>query len=98
MIAALGLFVSLAALACANPVARDLVVHERRASAPPGFVLKTAAPAGQTLNLRVAIKQGSISGLEERLLDISSPKSTDFRAWLSKDEVRSLMLFVHSCT
>ncbi|EIN06455.1 subtilisin-like protein [Punctularia strigosozonata HHB-11173 SS5] len=85
------LLASFAALACANPVARNMVVHEARASAPSGFVAQGPAPADQVLNLRIALKQGDISGLEQRLLEVSSPENADFRQWLSKDDVESFV-------
>lgn len=83
---ALSLLTCFAALAGANPVAR-MVLHERRATAPSGFIASGPAPPEQTLNLRVALTQRDISGLEQRLLEVSSPDHADFRQWLSKEEV-----------
>jgi tripeptidyl-peptidase I len=82
------LLASFAALVCANPVARNMVLRDTRASAPVGFVSKGPAPAEQMLNLRIALKQGDAAGLEQRLLEVSHPENADFRQWLSKDEVR----------
>jgi hypothetical protein len=69
------------------------VVHERRDSVPAGFVKVGTAPAEQMLTLRVGLVQGDMAGLEERLMAVSTPSSSEFRQWLSKEEARLFFLY-----
>ncbi|KAJ7753274.1 subtilisin-like protein [Mycena metata] len=68
-----------------------LVVHESRAITPPGFVSGGAASAGDMLTLRVALASNNIAGLQDRLMTLSTPVSSEFRRWLSMDEVKSFV-------
>ncbi|KAJ6619107.1 Pro-kumamolisin, activation domain-containing protein [Mycena sp. CBHHK59/15] len=68
-----------------------LVVHGSRAIAPPGFVSGGAAFAGDMLTLRVALASNNIAGLQDRLMTLSTPGSSEFRQWLSMDEVKSFV-------
>ena len=79
--------VSIACLACAQPTPRNLVVHERRESIPQGFVLNSAAPADEVLNLRMALVSNNMAGLEKALYDVSTPSSDLYGQHLSKEEV-----------
>ncbi|KAJ6505308.1 family S53 protease-like protein [Mycena sanguinolenta] len=72
-------------------VSGSLVVHESRSDAPAGFFSQGAAPAVDVLTLRFGLAPNNISGLQERLVSISTPGSSDFRQWLSKDEVKSFV-------
>lgn len=65
-----------------------MVLHESRAAAPVGFVSQGVAPAQDMLTLRVGLAPNNIAGLEEKLMSVSTPASSDFRQWLSMDEVR----------
>lgn len=76
------------AIASASPTFNDLVVHEQRNGPPSGFVSKGAARADKVLNLRIALVQRDMSGLEERLYDVSTPGSPHYGQHLSKEEVR----------
>ncbi|EIN06456.1 family S53 protease [Punctularia strigosozonata HHB-11173 SS5] len=75
----------------ANPIARNMVVHDSRASAPAGYVATEPTPGDQVLNLRIALAQSNASGLEQRLLEVSDPAHADFRQWLSKEEVENFV-------
>ncbi|KII88063.1 hypothetical protein PLICRDRAFT_30516 [Plicaturopsis crispa FD-325 SS-3] len=82
---------SLLAVAHANPLARNLVVHESRESAPDGFVHAGAAPADTVLNMRIALVQSDPSGLEQALMDVSTPSSALYGQHLTKDEVEAFV-------
>ncbi|KAJ6505281.1 family S53 protease-like protein [Mycena sanguinolenta] len=74
-----------------SAVSGTLVVHESRSAAPAGFFSQGAAPATDVLTLRFGLAPNNISGLQEKLVSISTPGSSDFRQWLSKDEVKSFV-------
>jgi tripeptidyl-peptidase-1 len=82
------LLASLVTLVCANPVARNLVVHERRDSAPQGFVHNGPAAESTSLNLRIALVSNDMASLEKALFDVSTPSSALYGQHLSKEEVR----------
>lgn len=67
--------------------AGSMVLLEQRTAAPTGFVRQGAAPANNTLTLRVALTSNNVAGLQEKLRSIATPGTSDFRQWLSKDEV-----------
>ncbi|KAF7348815.1 Family S53 protease-like protein [Mycena venus] len=69
--------------------ARDLVLHERRSMPPAGFLSQGFAPASEMLTLRVALAPNNVAGLQDKLMSVSSPGSSDFRQWLSIEEVKS---------
>lgn len=83
------LLASFIAAVAANPVFRSLVLHEQREDIPAGFVKTGAAPADQPINLRVALVQGDMAGLEKALFDVSTPGSELYGQHLSKEEVRA---------
>ncbi|KAF8169745.1 family S53 protease-like protein [Mycena galopus ATCC 62051] len=66
-----------------------MVVQHSRLSAPTGFVSQGAAPATEILNIRLALASNDLAGLQQKLVSVSSPGSSEFRQWLSKDEVTS---------
>jgi tripeptidyl-peptidase-1 len=66
-----------------SAVSASLVVHESRRAAPPGFFSKGAAPVTEVLTLKFGLTPNNLSGLQEKLVSGNS----DFRQWLSKDEV-----------
>jgi tripeptidyl-peptidase-1 len=68
-----------------------MVLHESRAAAPSGFVSQGAAPADSMLTLRVALTSNNIAGLEDKLMSVSTPGSSEFRQWLSMDEVKAFV-------
>ena len=67
--------------------ARTMVLHERREAVPSGFVKVGAAPKQETLTLRLGLVQGDMSALEERLYAVSTPSSSEYGKFLSKEEV-----------
>jgi hypothetical protein len=72
--------------------AASMVLHERRTAVPSGFVRRGAAPANKMITLRVGLKSNDAAGLEAKLRSVSSPGSSDFRQWLSMDDVRACIL------
>ncbi|KAJ6495850.1 subtilisin-like protein [Mycena vulgaris] len=74
-----------------SAVSGSLVVHESRRAAPAGFFSQGAAPVTDELTLRFALTPNNLSGLQEKLVSISTPGNLDFRQWLSKDEVKSFV-------
>ncbi|KAJ6526035.1 family S53 protease-like protein [Mycena capillaripes] len=70
-----------------SAVSGSLVVHESRRAAPAGFFSQGAAPVTDMLTLRFGLTPNDLSGLQEKLVSISTPGNSDFRQWLSKDEV-----------
>ncbi|KAF8155015.1 family S53 protease-like protein [Mycena galopus ATCC 62051] len=79
----------LSAVAAAS--AAGLVLHERHAAVPSGFTSQGAAPANQVLTIRVGLTANNLAGLEAKLASVSTPRSSEFRQWLSKDEIKSFM-------
>jgi tripeptidyl-peptidase-1 len=71
--------------------AGTLNLHERRSAPPAGFTSQGFAPASEMLTLRVALASNNVAGLQDKLMSISSPGSSDFRQWLSMEDVRSLL-------
>ncbi|KAJ7830275.1 subtilisin-like protein [Mycena leptocephala] len=74
-----------------SAVSGSLVVRETRRAAPTGFVSQGAAPITDVLTLRFGLTPNNLSGLQEKLVSISTPGNLDFRQWLSKDEVKSFV-------
>ncbi|KAJ7100399.1 family S53 protease-like protein [Mycena epipterygia] len=68
-----------------------MFVHESRSAAPAGFVSQGAAPGGEMITLRVALASNNVVGLEQKLMSISTPGSSEFRQWLSMDEVKNFV-------
>ncbi|KAF7972529.1 hypothetical protein HWV62_17826 [Athelia sp. TMB] len=80
----------LVAVASAGPTSRSgMIVRASRSAVPSGFELIAAAPADQTIPLRIALVQNNISGLEKALYDVSTPGSPNYGNHLSKEEVES---------
>ncbi|KAJ7830134.1 subtilisin-like protein [Mycena olivaceomarginata] len=72
-------------------ISASLVVHESRRAAPAGFFSQGAAPVTEVLTLRFGLTPNNLSGLQEKLVSISTPRNLDFRQWLSEDEVKSFV-------
>lgn len=72
----------------ASPTFSNLVVHESITNAPDGFSKVGAASADQMLNLRIALVNSDIAGLEDKLFAVSTPSSALYGQHLSKEEVR----------
>jgi hypothetical protein len=69
--------------------AASMILHERHTGVPSGFVRRWAAPANEMITLRIGLKHNNAAGLEAKLRSVSSPGSSDFRQWLSMDDVRA---------
>ncbi|KAJ6504169.1 subtilisin-like protein [Mycena vitilis] len=65
------------------------VLHERRVAAPAGFIRVGAAPGSEVVSLRVALAANDVAGLRDKLMSIATPGSSDFRQWLSMEEVKA---------
>ncbi|KAJ6573397.1 family S53 protease-like protein [Mycena vulgaris] len=72
-------------------VAGRMVVHERRPAAPVGFSSQGLASATEMITFRVGLTSNNVAGLEEKLASISTPGSSNFRQWLSMDEVKTFV-------
>lgn len=77
------------AVVLCNALARNanMVLHEQRDSAPPGFILSGSAPSDQVVKLKLALVQGDMASLEEALYEVSVPSSPMYGIHLSKEEV-----------
>lgn len=72
----------------AKPTSRSsMIIHSKRSETPAGFAQQGSASANQTLPLRIAIKQSNITGLEQALYDVSTPKSANYGKHLTKEQV-----------
>ncbi|KAJ7779516.1 family S53 protease-like protein [Mycena maculata] len=65
-----------------------MVVHESRSAAPSGFVSQGPAPSNEMLILCVALTSNN---LEQKLMSVSTPGNSEFRQWLSMDEVKAFV-------
>ena len=79
---------SLLSGAFASPTFSNLVVHESISDAPDGFSKVGSARAGQMLNLRIALVNSDIAGLEDKLFAVSTPSSALYGQHLTKEEVK----------
>ncbi|KAI0312873.1 Pro-kumamolisin, activation domain-containing protein [Amylostereum chailletii] len=82
-------FALVASAAAASLDARDLLLHERRDDVPTGFTNDGAAPASTVLRLRLGLVQNDIVGLQDKLIDVSTPSSANYGKHLSKQEVNA---------
>jgi hypothetical protein len=67
--------------------AHSAILHERRDNAPSGFFSIGPAPTDQILTLHLGLAQSNISGLEQRVLAVSTPSSSEYGKFLTKEEV-----------
>ena len=82
----------LAVVAYGKPVARSMAVHETREHVPEAFAQQGSAHPDTMLNLRIALVQNDIEGLQNALMDVSTPGNALYGQHLSKEEVRYLSL------
>ncbi|KAI0029000.1 family S53 protease [Vararia minispora EC-137] len=61
-------------------------MHERRDDIPTGFTHRGAAHPDERLKLFVGLAQNDITGLEERLMAVSTPSNPEYGRYLSKEE------------
>ncbi|OSD03903.1 family S53 protease [Trametes coccinea BRFM310] len=81
----------LAAVAYGTPMARNMQVHETRQSIPSAFKLVGPAAPDTMLDLRIALVQGDMAGLEKALMDVSDPASPLKGQFLSKEQVEAFV-------
>ncbi|KJA14174.1 hypothetical protein HYPSUDRAFT_80924 [Hypholoma sublateritium FD-334 SS-4] len=74
-----------------SPSFRNMLVLEQRSDVPVGFTKGTPAPAANVLDLRLAIKQNDMAGLEKALFDVSTPGSALYGQHLTKEEVEAFV-------
>lgn len=74
-----------------SPTFHNMLVLEQRSDVPVGFVKGSAALPSTMLNLRLALKQNNMAGLEEALYNVSTPGSALYGQHLTKDEVRHFL-------
>ncbi|KAJ6552059.1 family S53 protease [Mycena vulgaris] len=65
----------------------EFSVVEKRDGPAPGFSLTGPTPLGQILNLRLALTQNDIAGLQEAVYNISTPGNARYGQYLTQDEV-----------
>ncbi|KAJ7655471.1 peptidase S8/S53 domain-containing protein [Mycena rosella] len=65
----------------------NFLLLEKRDGPPPGFTRVGPTPLDQTLNLRLALTQNDIAGLQDTLYDISTPGNARYGQYLTQDEV-----------
>lgn len=80
-----------ASVVVASPTPRVLAVHGHRASAPRSFVSTGVPNPSKVLNLKLGLTANNRSGLEQTLLEVSTPGSNRYGQHLSLDEVKSFM-------
>ncbi|KAK7045080.1 family S53 protease-like protein [Favolaschia claudopus] len=71
--------------------AGSLVLHEHRPQAPAGFSSQGPTADSHMLTLRFGLASNNIAGLQEKLLSVSTPGNSDFRQWLSQDEIKAFV-------
>jgi hypothetical protein len=86
----LGFAISSTSASGLDPLA-NMLLHESRTVLPRGFVMQTAAPPDMKLDLRIALRQRDVDGLERRLYEVSTPGKETYGKYLSKAEVSSYM-------
>ncbi|KAH9972912.1 family S53 protease-like protein [Russula compacta] len=67
-------------------------LHEHRDTVPPGYTLTRPAAHDTPLHLRIALTQTDIKGLQDKLLDVSTPSSPNYGKHLSKEEVGAFVV------
>ncbi|KAJ4153563.1 hypothetical protein LMH87_010046 [Akanthomyces muscarius] len=82
-------FAALLAVTKASPLQDlgPLSIFEKLTAPATGWVANGDAPAEAVLNMHIGLKQRDIKGLEEKLLDISDPNSSNYGKWLSKEGI-----------
>ncbi|KAJ7875520.1 family S53 protease [Mycena olivaceomarginata] len=76
-------------LLLASVHANSLVLEKR--DGPPGFLRVGPAPLDQTLNLRLALAQNNIAGLQDTVYEISTPGNPRYGQYLTQDEVNKFV-------
>lgn len=92
MLTGICLLAVLVAAVASAPSFRSMSILEQRSDIPTGFAKASPAPATNVLNLRLALKQSDMAGLEKALYDVSTPGSALYGQHLTKEEVN------HQCS
>ncbi|KAH9847188.1 family S53 protease [Lenzites betulinus] len=66
-------------------------VHETMEAIPDGFVHSGTAPQDKVLTLRLALVQSDTEGLQNALMDVSTPSSALYGQHLTKEEVEKFV-------
>ncbi|KAJ6600476.1 family S53 protease-like protein [Mycena vulgaris] len=66
-----------------------MALQEHRVSPPAGFTSQSPAPGSEIITLRVGLTSNNIAGLQDKLLSVSTPGGSEFRQWLSIEDVKS---------
>ena len=66
---------------------RDLQLHEARTIVPFGYALASPASPDTVLQLRIALVQNNTAGLIDTLYEVSTPESSHYGQYLTKEEV-----------
>lgn len=82
----LAIFMMLASASTSESSFREFALHELR-TVPEGYSRTGPAPANQSINLRMALVNSDISGLQEAFSSISTPGNPRYRQHLSQREV-----------
>ncbi|KAJ7696989.1 subtilisin-like protein [Mycena rosella] len=65
----------------------QFLILEKRGDPPAGFSRIGPTPVDQVLNLRLALTQGNITGLQDTIYEISTPGNPRYGQYLTQDEV-----------
>ncbi|KZV93723.1 subtilisin-like protein [Exidia glandulosa HHB12029] len=85
------LVASLAAVGDASPtpLAKRMVLHDKRSAPPRGFVHVSEAHPDHVLNLRFHLKKSDRDGLQKKLYEVSTPGHPNYGKHLSKAELET---------
>ncbi|KAJ7035833.1 peptidase S8/S53 domain-containing protein [Mycena alexandri] len=72
-------------------VCGGFVVLERRDNPPNGFLRVGPSPPATILNLRLALTQNDMAGLQETVYDVSTPGNARYGQYLSKEQVEGFV-------
>lgn len=84
--------VSLSSLGDASPtpLAKRMVLHDKRAAPPRGFAHVAEARPDEMLNLRFHLKKADRDGLLKQLYEMSTPGHSNYGKHLGREQVRPI--------
>jgi tripeptidyl-peptidase-1 len=74
------------------PIGDTMIIYSSREAAPAGFISNGSSPAEKTIDIRIVLTSNDMPGLQNALYDVSTPKSTNYRNFLSKEQVNSFLV------
>lgn len=77
----------LPAVSLGLPSRRDMQLHESRVGPPSGYTVRGPAAPDTVLTLHLALVQNNLTDLVDTLYEVSTPSSSNYGAYLSKEEV-----------